>query len=118
MMSTPTAIQQSMASSSLKRWVARHPVASFLIMAYTVSITLAFIRLQTNGNIQSPSYEYFVGFLEHLLSVALPAFLVVAAMHGKEGVRDLASRSLRWRVGARWYLIALLGVPVASIILA
>jgi membrane protease YdiL (CAAX protease family) len=87
-------------------------------MAYTVAITIAFVRLQTNGSIESPSYEYFVGFLEHLLSVALPAFLVVAALHGKDGVRDLARRSLRWRVGARWYLIALLGIPVASVVCA
>jgi len=94
-------------------------VAAFLIMAYTVSIAIAFVRLRTNGDIdQSPSYQYLVGFLEHLFSVALPAFLVVAAMHGRAGVRDLASRSLRWRVGARWYLIALLGLPIASVLCA
>jgi len=118
-MSTPAAIQQSPSPSTLKRLVARHPVAAFLIMAYTVSITIAFVRLQTNGDIdQSPSYQYLVGFLEHLFSVALPAFLVVAAMHGKDGVRDLARRSLRWQVGARWYLLTLLGIPVASVLCA
>lgn len=117
-MSSPTAIQQSAPASTLRRLVARHPVATFLIMAYTVSITIAFVRLQTNRDIQSPSYEYFVGFLEHLLSVALPAFLVVAALQGKDGVRDLARRSLRWRVGAPWYLIALLGVPIGSVLCA
>jgi membrane protease YdiL (CAAX protease family) len=99
--------------------VARHPVATFLIMAYTVSIAIAVVRLRTNGDIdQSPSYQYFIGFLEHLFSVALPAFLVVAAIHGKDGVRDLARRSLRWRVGARWYLIALFGLPIASVLCA
>jgi len=116
---TPTAIQKSAPSSTLRRLVARHPVATFLIMAFTVSIAIAFVRLRTNGDIdQSPSYQYFVGFLEHLFSVALPAFLVVAAIHGKTGVRDLARRSLRWRVGTRWYLIALLGLPIASVLCA
>src|SRR5687767_5496127 len=118
-MSTPPAIPQSASPSTLRRLVARHPVATFLIMAFTVSITIAFVRLRTNGDIdQSPYYQYFVGFLEHLFSVALPVFLVVAAMHGKAGVRDLARRSLRWRVGARWYLIALLGIPTASVLCA
>jgi membrane protease YdiL (CAAX protease family) len=118
-MSTPTAIQQSAPPSALGRLVARHPVATFLVMAFTVSITIAFVRLRTNGDIdQSPSYQYLVGFLEHLFSVALPAFLVVAAIHGKTGVRDLARRSLRWRVGARWYLIALFGLPIASVLCA
>jgi membrane protease YdiL (CAAX protease family) len=117
-MLTPATIQQPASHSALRRLVARHPVATFLIMAFTVSITIAFVRLQVNGDIQSPYYQYFVGFLEHLFSVALPAFLVVAAMHGKAGVRDLARRSLRWRVGARWYLIALLGLPIASVLCA
>ena len=118
-MSTPTAIQQSVPPSALGRLVARHPVATFLVMAFTVSITIAFVRLRTNGDIdQSPSYPYLVGFLEHLFSVALPAFLVVAAIHGKTGVRDLARWSLRWRVGARWYLIALFGLPIASVLCA
>jgi CAAX protease family protein len=117
-MSTPTVIQQSAPHSALRRLVARHPVAAFLTMAYTVSIAMAFLRLQTNGAMQSPSYQYLVGFLESLFSVALPAFLVVAAIQGKDGVRDLACRSLRWRVNVRWYLIALLGIPVASLFLA
>jgi CAAX protease family protein len=118
-MSTPAAIQQPAPPSTLSRLVARHPVAAFLIMAYTVSIAIAFVRLRTNGDIDpSPSYQYLVGFLEHLLSVALPACLVVAAIHGKTGVRDLARRSLRWRVGACWYLIALLGLPIASVLCA
>jgi len=117
-MSISTATQGVTSPSALRRLVARHPVAAFLIMAYTVSITLMAIRLQTHGDIQSPSYEYFVGFLEHLLSVALPAFLVLAALSGKDGVRDLARRSLRWRVGVRWYLLALLVIPLASVLSA
>ena len=117
-MSTSTAILGVNSPSALRCLLARHPVAAFLIMAYAVSIVIAAIRLQINGNIQSPSYEYFVGFLEHLLSVAFPAFLVVAALQGKDGVRDLASRSLRWRVGARWYPIALLVIPIASVLCA
>jgi membrane protease YdiL (CAAX protease family) len=117
-MSSSTAIRQSAPASALRRLVARHPVAAFLAMAYTVSIAIAFVRLQTDGNIQSPSYQYLVGFLEHLFSVALPAILVVAAMQGKAGVRDLARRSLRWQIGARWYLIALFGLPIASVLCA
>lgn len=115
-MSTSTAIQRSAFPSRLRHLVARHPIATFLILAYAVSIIIAFLRLRSNGNIHSPSYEYFVGFLEHLLSVALPAFLVVAALQGKEGMRNLARRSLRWRLSVRWYLIALLVIPIMSVL--
>jgi membrane protease YdiL (CAAX protease family) len=46
------------------------------------------------------------------------AFLVVAATHGRAGVLDLARRSLRWRVGPGWYLVALLGLPIATLLCA
>jgi hypothetical protein len=38
----------------------------------------------------------------------VPAFVVTALVSGKAGVRDLARRSLRWRVPLRWYAISLL----------
>jgi len=50
-----------------------------------------------------------------ILGLALPAFLVTAATDGKDGVRDLLRRCFRWRVGARWYVLALLGLLVATL---
>jgi hypothetical protein len=38
---------------------------------------------------------------------------VTAATDGRAGVRNLANRCVRWRVGRRWYLIAMLGMPIA-----
>ena len=48
------------------------------------------------------------------LGVGLAAFLVTAALAGRAGVADLARRSVRWRVPVRWYLVALLTVPVGA----
>lgn len=56
--------------------------------------------------------------LATVLGLALPAFLVTAATGGKEGVRDLLRRLLRWRVGVHWYLIALFGLFVAVLVAA
>jgi membrane protease YdiL (CAAX protease family) len=53
-----------------------------------------------------------------VLGLALPAFLVTAATGGKEGVQDLLNRLLRWRVGVRWYLVALFGLLVAMLLAA
>ena len=36
----------------------------------------------------------------------------------RAGVRDLARRSLRWRVGPQWYFVALLGLPIATVLCA
>jgi membrane protease YdiL (CAAX protease family) len=53
-----------------------------------------------------------------LLGVALPAFVVIAITRGREGVRELASRCLRWRVGLRWYAFAFFSVPVGVLVCA
>jgi len=42
--------------------------------------------------------------------------LVTAAIGGKASVRDLLSRCFRWRVGVHWYLIALFGLLVATLL--
>lgn len=53
-----------------------------------------------------------------VFGLALPAFLVTAAVGGKAGVVDLLGRVFKWRVGLRWYLIAILGLPVATLLVA
>jgi membrane protease YdiL (CAAX protease family) len=103
--------------SALRRLVARHPVAAFLVMVYAVNTAVALSPLLTRRDILPFGLAPYDS-LGHIFGVALPAFIVVAAMHGQAGVLDLARRSLRWRVGVRWYLIALLGVPIATVLCA
>ena len=43
---------------------------------------------------------------------ALIAILVISLAYGKAGLRDLLSRTLHWRVGVRWYAVALLTAPI------
>jgi membrane protease YdiL (CAAX protease family) len=52
------------------------------------------------------------------LGAGFAAFLVTAALSGRAGVADLGRRSVRWRVGVRWYLIALLSVPVGATLIS
>jgi membrane protease YdiL (CAAX protease family) len=52
------------------------------------------------------------------LGLAVGAFLVTAALSGRAGVADLARRAVRWRVPLRWYLIALLSVPVVATLIS
>jgi uncharacterized protein len=103
--------------SALRRLVARHPVAAFLVMVSTVNTAVALVPLLTRRDILPFGLAPYDS-LGHIFGVALPAFIVVAAMSGKSGVCDLANRSLRWRLGVRWYVIALLGVPVATVLCA
>ncbi|MGQ0848209.1 MAG: CPBP family intramembrane glutamic endopeptidase [Actinomycetota bacterium] len=92
-------------------------MAAFLIMVYGVNVAVALPPALTRRDLL-PFGQAPYDWLGHILGSALPAFLVMAAVHGRAGVRDLARRSLRWRVGVRWYVLALLGMPVATVLVA
>src|SRR5215207_11283483 len=111
-MSTATQHQQTPNSSSLRSLVARHPVVAFLIMVYA----FGWATLISADYVGLPFL--LVSSLGVVFGLALPAYLVTAATSGKAGVRDLLGRSLKWRVGVGWYLLAFLGLPFATLLVA
>jgi uncharacterized protein len=116
-MCAPTTTQQPASHSALRRLVARHPVAAFLVMVFTVNTAVALVPVLTRRDILPFDLALYES-LGPIFGVALPAFLVVAAVGGKEGVRDLARRSSRWRVGFHWYLFAFFSVPISVVLCA
>src|SRR5918997_34280 len=120
-MSTTAEDQQAPnSSSSLRGVVARHPVTSFLIMAFAFGWGgMLPLLLSENGPVTVIPIELpwmpFTAILS-ILGLTLPAFLVTAATDGKDGVRGLLGRICRWRVGVHWYLIALFGLLLATLL--
>src|SRR5918997_1005579 len=120
-MSTTAEDQQAPnSSSSIRGVVARHPVTSFLIMAFVFGWGgMLPLLLSENGPVTVLPIELpwmpFAAILS-IFGLALPAFLVTAATDGKDGVRELLGRILRWRVGVHWYLLALFGLLVATLL--
>ena len=97
--------------------IARHPVAAFLIMVYVVNVATALSPALTRRDLL-PYGQAPYDLLAHLLGTAIPAFIVTAALRGTAGVREFVQRCLRWRVGIRWYLLAILGPTVVTLLLA
>ena len=46
---------------------------------------------------------------------SVAGLLLTGLIYGREGFRELRSRLLKWRVGARWYAVALLTAPLAYV---
>jgi uncharacterized protein len=92
--------------------LARRPVLAFLLMAYTIAWALQFVAFRFGLSFRLATA------ISVIFGLALPAFLVTAAVSGKAGILDLLGRVFRWRVGLRWYLIAILGLPVATLLVA
>jgi uncharacterized protein len=51
------------------------------------------------------------------LGPLVAAIVLTAVVYGRRGLREFFSRIMRWRVGARWYAVAL-GMPVAICLIA
>lgn len=53
-----------------------------------------------------------------VIGPAVVGLFQIGVNYGREGYRDLVSRIKKWRVGIKWYLFALLTIPVlASLVL-
>jgi membrane protease YdiL (CAAX protease family) len=56
-----------------------------------------------------------LGYPAMLAAPTLAAILLTGLAYGKAGFRELLSRLLRWRVGIRWYAVALLIAPLTML---
>jgi uncharacterized protein len=51
-------------------------------------------------------------YIAMLVGPSLAGILLTGIFDGRAGLRDLGSRLLKWRVGIRWYAVALLAAPL------
>ena len=84
--------------------VKRHPVGAYFVLAMVLTWWM-FPLLQV-----SPLLGLF-----GLFGPALAAITTAAVIGGRSGVKVLLNRVVRWRVGARWYVIALGGPAVLAL---
>jgi uncharacterized protein len=103
-------------SASAIRGVARHPVLAFMLISLGIGFATAAIPPIVNSDMLPFGLPLQGVFLS--LGTGLAAFLVTAALLGRAGVADLTRRSVRWRVPVRWYLIALLSVPIGATLIS
>jgi len=57
---------------------------------------------------------FAIALLAMLAGPSVAGILLTGLIHGRAGFRELVSRLLRWRVGARWYAVALLATPLLA----
>ena len=74
-----------------------HPLFAFFVLTFALSWAPA-VMLAVNPRFPLPIFA---------AGPSVAALIVAAIAEGRAGLRDLFSRSLRWRVGLRWYVVAL-----------
>lgn len=116
-MSDRTAAPRPLQFPGLRQAVTRHPIAAFLLLLYAVTGGLALVPALTVPQ-PLPNEGHVYGLLISVVGCAGSAFVVTAAAGGRDAVRDLTRRCLRWRVRLRWYAVALLGMPAVTLVIA
>ncbi|AKG21080.1 type II CAAX endopeptidase family protein [Calothrix sp. 336/3] len=95
----------------------KYPIAWFYILAFGISwLGMISVVLVSRGI--APVYRpyFLVLSIFYAIGPALAAVIVSQIAYGKTGVWDLLKGLIRWRVGAIWYIIAILGsvVPILA----
>ncbi len=104
-----SATEHTVPLSRLSRVAAAHPVRTYLVVSFAAAWGVLF-PLTLNGLPPEPGLLVVV-----FLGMVAPACLITAAEGGRPAVRELLSRTFRWRVDPVWYLLAAFGLPIAVV---
>jgi membrane protease YdiL (CAAX protease family) len=92
-----------------------YPLLIYFILAFAVSWGAILISVGPSG-FPVTEDQLPVLIVAMLLGPSLAALLAAGLTSGREGIRDLFSRLLRWQVSVRWYAVALLVAPFSTVV--
>ncbi len=90
------------------RFVRTHPLVAYFSFAYAFSWLMCLPWLAV-GPVAFP-VVFFIGGM----GPCVAAIAVTSLLEGRAGVRKLLAGAWRWRVGLRWWALALLGFPLLA----
>jgi membrane protease YdiL (CAAX protease family) len=104
-------------------FIKRHPVLTYYALVFAISWGGMFIAVGFGGipaNEEQSATLLVFAYIAMLAGPPVAGILLTSLLDGRAGLRDFGSRLFRWRVGARWYVVALLTAPllIAATLLA
>lgn len=104
---------------SRSSFIKQNPLAVFLGLTFGFTwILIAVILVSTPAEIdptEMPAWLFILALLAGF-GPSLAGIITVQLSEGKEGLRALLGRLKVWRVGAVWYVVALLVAPLVSVL--
>src|SRR5215217_5017588 len=102
--------------TTIRAFVKRHPLLSFYALVFAIAWGGILILAGGPGGIPT-NEEQFQRLMPWVMVVwlagpSVAGILLTGLLYGREGFRNLLTRMSRWRVGARWYALALLTAPL------
>jgi uncharacterized protein len=121
-MATPAQATPPVVGIHEENVLARHPLTFFFIFAYAFTWLVAWMPLVlSKDGAGLLSYHWPLGLyatiaIASFVGPFLSAFIMTGITEGREGVGRLLRQLVLWRVGFRWYLFALIGLPAIMVI--
>jgi uncharacterized protein len=120
-MATPAPAAPPVVGIHEKNVLARHPLVSFFVMAYAFTWLAAFMPLALSKDGTGLLSYRWLGLyatiaIASFVGPFLSAFIMTGVTEGREGVGRLLRQLVLWRVGFRWYLFALIGLPAIMVL--
>jgi membrane protease YdiL (CAAX protease family) len=103
-------------------FIKRHPVSCFYVLAFLIGWGGIVLAIGVNGGLPRTPDEFSqqVGSLipAMFLGPSLAGLLMTALVSGKAGFVELFARLRKWRVGGRWFAVALLTAPLVFVVVS
>ncbi len=104
---------------TIKAFIESHPLLSYFVLAFAVTWGGFVLAVGGPGGIPATKEQFttlpLLAILAVLVGPSASGLLLTGLVYGREGFRDLFTRMTRWRVGARWYAVALLTAPLVFV---
>jgi membrane protease YdiL (CAAX protease family) len=99
-------------------WLRRYPVCSFFALAFAISWGgILIVMGATNFNlVELRPLDTGLIFVLMLLGPSVSGLALTALLEGRAGLRRLVARVAHWRLGLRWYLVALMTMPLLLLV--
>jgi membrane protease YdiL (CAAX protease family) len=101
---------------TIRAFVERRSVATYFLLVFVISWG-GVLMVVGPGGIPAANQEQLdtlfpIAILAMVAGPSVAGILMTGLLHGRAGLREFGSRLLEWRVGARWYVVALLAAPL------
>ena len=92
----------------------RYPILAFFLLTFGITWGLGGLYVLFPSQMEAAFGKaafYHPLFFLATYAPAISALIVIGVTHGVAGLASYLRRLLHWRVGARWYLLVLFGIP-------
>lgn len=101
--------------TTIKTFSKKYPVLTYFALTFVISWGSILLVVGPGFSLDStaiPQERLPFVYLAMLIGPSVAGILLTALVAGGAGLRQLLSRFVKWRVGGRWYAVALLTAPL------